>query len=139
MQSNITSLTLKKYFDTYGNVIELVKMKDTTNISSYSFITFDDENSIDLIMNNKKHTINGIEIKVERVLMNESSQNVISCPLCLDSLNEIKKEKKIVSSTCGHMLCSVCLETLFKNSNKNNCMFCGKTLTISDYFHIFFL
>lgn len=47
-----------------------------------------------------------------------SESKQISCPICLETLDELKLNKKRLKSTyCGHILCSECLEQFFKASS----------------------
>lgn len=42
----------------------------------------------------------------------------ISCPICLENLAELKSHnKRLKSTTCGHILCNVCLDATFKSGN----------------------
>jgi len=48
----------------------------------------------------------------------------LCCPVCLDNLDEIKAHKKTLMSTfCGHIICSACMEEHFKASVR-----CGQTV-----------
>lgn len=58
----------------------------------------------------------------------------IQCPICLESLAELKKNKKrLKSTTCGHILCNECLEATFRSSGGNGksmvCPTCRTKLT----------
>lgn len=55
----------------------------------------------------------------------DSTQKAIQCPICLESLDELKKNsKRLKSTTCGHILCNECLEATFKSSNLKSSIFC---------------
>lgn len=51
----------------------------------------------------------------------DGSESSIHCPICLETLAELKANKKRLKSTlCGHILCNLCLDATFK-SNGDSC------------------
>jgi len=62
-----------------------------------------------------------------------SSNRLAGCSICLDTYVEIKDVgKTLMSTTCGHVFCSTCLESSLKN-NGNTCPVCRKRLKNGDY------
>jgi len=62
-----------------------------------------------------------------------SSSQLAGCSICLDTYVEIKDVgKTLMSTTCGHVFCSTCLESSLKN-NGNTCPVCRKRLKNGDY------
>ena len=60
----------------------------------------------------------------------------ISCPICLESIDEIKAaNKKLCSTVCGHVFCMNCLEQFVKH--KKQCPTCRKKLSKKQYHPIF--
>ena len=91
LRDNLTEDDLKTYFNTYGNVIEAVVMKEkeTSKSRGFGFVTFDDYDPVDKIIrkssphfdytflrsNNmyfflveKHHSINGVNIHTQKAL-----------------------------------------------------------------------
>jgi len=74
-----------------------------------------------------------------------SSSQLAGCSICLDTYVEIKDVgKTLMSTTCGHVFCSTCLESSLKNNvttfwgfwiqnNGNTCPVCRKRLKNGDY------
>jgi len=64
-----------------------------------------------------------------------------NCAVCLDSFNEIKnKNNKILSTICGHIICSECSNKCYikaKKSHSISCFKCRKTLKFKDIHPIF--
>jgi len=62
-----------------------------------------------------------------------SSSQLAGCSICLDTYVEIKDVgKTLMSTTCGHVFCSTCLESSLKNNGKT-CPVCRKRLKNGDY------
>lgn len=62
----------------------------------------------------------------------DSNGPTISCPICLENLAELKSHnKRLKSTTCGHILCNECLDATFKSSvlKTINCPTCRTKLT----------
>ncbi|XP_032806130.2 E3 ubiquitin-protein ligase RNF4 [Petromyzon marinus] len=63
-------------------------------------------------------------------------ETTISCPLCLDELNQVHMSGRLMCSTvCGHVFCSVCIRDAIKSMAK--CPFCRKKLTLKQYHPIY--
>lgn len=63
-------------------------------------------------------------------------ETTISCPLCLDELNQVHMSGRLMCSTvCGHVFCSVCIRDAIKTMAK--CPFCRKKLTLKQYHPIY--
>lgn len=66
-----------------------------------------------------------------------TSQDGISCPVCMDSLSEIKSEgKQVVSTNCGHVFCSQCIKDAVRTQKR--CPTCRKKLSARQY-HVLYL
>ncbi|BFZ01318.1 hypothetical protein BsWGS_04357 [Bradybaena similaris] len=51
----------------------------------------------------------------------------ISCPVCLDDAKQIQRsEKTVMSTTCGHIFCDVCIKAAIRNQRA--CPTCRKKL-----------
>jgi len=60
----------------------------------------------------------------------------VSCPICLDSITEIKSDGKIlVSTNCGHVFCNVCIKDTIRTQKK--CPTCRKKLGAKSYHPIY--
>ena len=58
-----------------------------------------------------------------------SPPNSIRCPICLDSLHQIKNEKQqnMFSTTCGHLFCEPCITQVIASTKQ--CPTCRQSLT----------
>ncbi|CAL4129316.1 unnamed protein product [Meganyctiphanes norvegica] len=60
----------------------------------------------------------------------------LSCPICLDTLGSIQAQRRnLVSTVCGHVFCSHCLEESLKA--RKECPTCRKKLTKKQYHPIY--
>lgn len=60
----------------------------------------------------------------------------LSCPICLDTLGSIQAQRRnLVSTVCGHIFCSHCLEESLKA--RKECPTCRKKLTKKQYHPIY--
>ncbi|KAL5262079.1 hypothetical protein ACHWQZ_G007689 [Mnemiopsis leidyi] len=58
----------------------------------------------------------------------ETDPNPLTCPVCLDSKAQIQaSSRNLVSTKCGHVFCSFCIEQVFKSTRQ--CPQCRKKLT----------
>ena len=65
-----------------------------------------------------------------------SNPNDISCPICLDSLAELKAgNSQLVSTTCGHLFCEPCLQDSVKRTKQ--CPTCRKKLTKRQFHRVY--
>jgi Ring finger domain len=64
---------------------------------------------------------------------------VISCPICLDSLNEIKDgERHIMATKCGHVFCSSCMQGILRDKDMGSrCPTCRKKLSANTVHQLF--
>ena len=74
------------------------------------------------------------------VFNDDSSYNggglVIQCPVCLLSLQTLKRRGcSIVSTLCGHLFCSKCLPLSLRNNGR--CPTCRKLLGMTGYHQVF--
>lgn len=66
--------------------------------------------------------------------------DIQKCPICLDSFNEIKlKKRNIMSTNCGHLICSECVDKLFLDGPNNSikCFSCRKNLRRKNLHNIY--
>jgi len=57
------------------------------------------------------------KITTQTTTTSDSGESSIHCPICLETLSELKSNKKRLKSTlCGHILCNLCLEATFKSN-----------------------
>ena len=92
----------------------------------------------------KKRNLSGDEIEsTSKKLKTKINDNIDepTCPVCLDTFNEIKnKNNKILSTTCGHIVCSECSNKFYKKAKKShniNCFECRKNLKFKDIHPVF--
>ena len=65
-----------------------------------------------------------------------SAPEGISCPICMDTVAEIKADgKTVVSTNCGHIFCDNCLKGAIKTQKK--CPTCRKKLSPKSYHPLF--
>jgi len=61
---------------------------------------------------------------------------VIQCPICLDTLEQIKAaNKKVTSTTCGHIFCGPCIKQAIVEAKQ--CPSCRKSLDMRKIHPIF--
>ncbi|CAF0955264.1 unnamed protein product [Didymodactylos carnosus] len=66
---------LKNHFNQYGNIVDCSIMKDKDGkLRGFAFITFDDFDSVDRIILDKPHSINGKELDVRKAIPREQTQ-----------------------------------------------------------------
>ncbi|CAF0952981.1 unnamed protein product [Brachionus calyciflorus] len=83
--------------------------------------------------------------KTDSVANNVSdSENdeIPKCPLCLENLTELKqRNKKLVATPCGHVVCNKCLDEYFKSTSTGGktalCPTCRTKLTKSKMITLF--
>lgn len=74
-------------------------------------------------------------------VMNDNSNSeggglVIECPVCLHSLQTLKRRgSSIMSTMCGHLFCSRCLPLSLRNNGR--CPTCRKLLGMTGYHQVF--
>ncbi|CAF0706989.1 unnamed protein product [Brachionus calyciflorus] len=69
---------------------------------------------------------------------NEKVKSITNCPICFDELHEIKvKKRHLFTASCGHLICSTCLDNIFAEKFANDCPFCNRSLIKSDYHRIY--
>lgn len=63
-----------------------------------------------------------------------TSEPGLSCPICLDTKNQIvASNRNLVSTNCGHIFCSHCIVQVTRTNKK--CPTCRKTLTGKNCYH----
>ncbi|XP_019702724.2 uncharacterized protein [Elaeis guineensis] len=75
LPSTITESDFKKYFDQFGNIIDVVVMYDhnTQRPRGFGFITYDSEDAVDKVLLNTFHELNGKMVEVKRAVPKELS------------------------------------------------------------------
>ena len=76
----------------------------------------------------------------ESEVMNDKSESEdglsIQCPVCLRSLQSLKRRGYgIVSTMCGHLFCSKCLPQSLRSNGR--CPTCRKLLGMTGYHQVF--
>ncbi|XP_048034919.1 heterogeneous nuclear ribonucleoprotein A1b isoform X2 [Megalobrama amblycephala] len=68
---------LRDYFDVFGKIeaIEIMVDHKTGNKRGFAFVTFDDHDSVDRIVIQKYHTVNGHNCEVRKALSKQEMQN----------------------------------------------------------------
>ncbi|XDV46342.1 hypothetical protein PO909_014250 [Leuciscus waleckii] len=68
---------LRDYFDVFGKieVVEIMVDHKTGNKRGFAFVTFDDHDSVDRIVIQKYHTVNGHNCEVRKALSKQEMQN----------------------------------------------------------------
>ncbi|KAJ0251358.1 hypothetical protein HA466_0123280 [Hirschfeldia incana] len=75
LPSSITETEFKNYFDQFGTVTDVVVMYDhnTQRPRGFGFITFDSEESVDMVLRKTFHELNGKMVEVKRAVPKEPS------------------------------------------------------------------
>ncbi|KAK8501760.1 hypothetical protein V6N12_072897 [Hibiscus sabdariffa] len=75
LPSTITESDFKKYFDQFGNIIDVVVMYDhnTQRPRGFGFITYDAEEAVDKVLLKNFHELNGKMVEVKRAVPRELS------------------------------------------------------------------
>ncbi|CAF1051469.1 unnamed protein product [Brachionus calyciflorus] len=70
VKDNMSDDDLKNYFGNYGNVTDVVIMKDkeTNKARGFGFVTFDDYDPVDKIILEKHHEINGMVLQCQKAM-----------------------------------------------------------------------
>uniref|UniRef100_A0A2P2LE55 Uncharacterized protein MANES_18G049700 n=1 Tax=Rhizophora mucronata TaxID=61149 RepID=A0A2P2LE55_RHIMU len=70
LSANLTEEQFKKYFEKFGKIIDVVVMQDssTNRPRGFGFVTFDSEESVDKVMQNTFHELNGRLVEVKRAV-----------------------------------------------------------------------
>ncbi|KAG7617443.1 putative RNA recognition motif domain, nucleotide-binding alpha-beta plait domain superfamily [Arabidopsis thaliana] len=75
LPSSITEAEFKNYFDQFGTIADVVVMYDhnTQRPRGFGFITFDSEESVDMVLHKTFHELNGKMVEVKRAVPKELS------------------------------------------------------------------
>ncbi|KAL0740603.1 hypothetical protein Bca4012_082116 [Brassica carinata] len=76
----LTSDEFRAYFETYGPVSDAVIMIDqaTQRPRGFGFVSFDSEDSVDLVLHKTFHDLNGKQVEVKRALPKDANPGVAS-------------------------------------------------------------
>ncbi|KAL1155962.1 hypothetical protein V6Z11_A08G059800 [Gossypium hirsutum] len=83
LTSTVTESDFKKYFDQFGNIIDVVVMYDhnTQRPRGFGFITYDSEEAVDKVLLKNFHELNGKMVEVKRAVPRELSPGPSRSPL----------------------------------------------------------
>lgn len=83
LPSTITESDFKKYFDQFGNIIDVVVMYDhnTQRPRGFGFITYDSEDAVERVLYRTFHDLNGKMVEVKRAVPKELSPGPMRSPL----------------------------------------------------------
>ncbi|PKI35534.1 hypothetical protein CRG98_043988 [Punica granatum] len=83
LASTVTESDFKKYFEQFGTVNDVVVMYDhnTQRPRGFGFITYDSEESVDKVLLNTFHELNGKMVEVKRAVPKELSPGPSRSPL----------------------------------------------------------
>ncbi|TYI68061.1 hypothetical protein E1A91_D08G062500v1 [Gossypium mustelinum] len=83
LTSTVTESDFKKFFDQFGNIIDVVVMYDhnTQRPRGFGFITYDSEEAVDKVLLKKFHELNGKMVEVKRAVPRELSPGPSRSPL----------------------------------------------------------
>lgn len=70
LSANLTEEQFKNYFERFGRIIDVVVMQDssTNRPRGFGFVTFDSEESVDRVLLNTFHELNGRLVEVKRAV-----------------------------------------------------------------------
>ncbi|CAN8315922.1 unnamed protein product [Cochlearia groenlandica] len=76
----LTSDEFRAYFETYGSVSDAVIMIDQTTQRprGFGFVSFDSEDSVDVVLHKTFHDLNGKQVEVKRALPKDANPGVAS-------------------------------------------------------------
>ncbi|ELK04733.1 Heterogeneous nuclear ribonucleoprotein A3 [Pteropus alecto] len=83
---------LRDYFEKYGKIetIEVMEDRQSGKKRGFAFVTFDDHDTVDKIVVQKYHTINGHNCEVKKALSKQEMQSAgsqrVECTLLIDTL-----------------------------------------------------
>jgi len=113
------------------------KKKQRKSAPASEVIELDDGSDIEIQNSN--------QIKLAPVLARQepppkpvaSAEPQISCPVCMESVGDLKKaNRKILTTPCGHLFCDVCLKASLQ-AQQNKCPQCRKKVTFSKCIALF--
>ncbi|CAH8336976.1 unnamed protein product [Eruca vesicaria subsp. sativa] len=79
LPSSITEAEFKNYFDQFGTIADVVVMYDhnTQRPRGFGFITFDSEESVDMVLHKTFHELNGKMVEVKRAVPKEQPSSAL--------------------------------------------------------------
>lgn len=77
LSASLTEVEFKNYFERFGRVTDVVVMHDSTTHRprGFGFITFDSEESVENVMQNSFHELNGRLVEVKRAVPKEANNS----------------------------------------------------------------
>ncbi|CAN1156650.1 RNA-binding protein 1 [Linum perenne] len=84
LSAGLTQEQFKLYFERFGKIVDVVVMQDssTNRPRGFGFVTFDSEDSVEKVMLNPFHELNGRQVEVKRAVpkdeanMNKNNNNI---------------------------------------------------------------
>lgn len=121
--TNVTPVTDRRLRNSNLEVIELLDDSNSvpTEIETIDLVDSDSEDE-------KARTVSDLSLLSKMV----DGKPVFECPVCLESL----KNKKVMSTTCGHIFCSSCSKNIMKITK--SCPNCRKKLRASNIHPLYF-
>ena len=71
----------------------------------------------------------------ELLTFSTSTSKSLECPVCLDDLQLLPRERHTLVTICGHLFCSSCLPATTESSGR--CPSCRKGLSTKDWIRVF--
>ncbi|KAJ8762546.1 hypothetical protein K2173_007985 [Erythroxylum novogranatense] len=89
LSANLTQEQFKNYFEKFGTIIDVVVMQDssTNRPRGFGFVTFDSEESVDRVMVNTFHELNGRLVEVKRAVPKEKIKSSNNSCITAVSIN----------------------------------------------------
>ncbi|KAJ8773283.1 hypothetical protein K2173_028460 [Erythroxylum novogranatense] len=89
LSANLTQERFKNYFEKFGRIMDVVVMQDssTNRPRGFGFVTFDSEESVDRVMVNTFHELNGRLVEVKRAVPKERIKNSNSSCVTAGAIN----------------------------------------------------
>lgn len=77
LSASLTEVEFKNYFERFGRITDVVVMHDSTTHRprGFGFITFDSEDSVEIVMQNSFHELNGRLVEVKRAVPKEENSS----------------------------------------------------------------
>lgn len=86
--------SLKNYYGQWGEIIDVVVMKDPRSQKSrgFGFVTYKDSSSVDAAQNNRPHTVDGKEVDTKRAMPREETSPEVHAAVKKIFVGALKKD-----------------------------------------------